>query len=399
MLLRRKFRFMEKPNGVELDEAQKRPSLAYSASAHRCHNACAAAATSSIATDPASTLTPLATPTSVDPSLSTLPAPPPEPTERSAEAREQQVAATKLSSRRSSSRDRRSASTMRTLSTLAEVFGDVLQWTQFNKTISVEFWKVLKVIQERLVNHLTIVRESETTSSFSALLLQSLSPASKQLAERSEAQHKAIASLLKELEKPKTQQILSYAAVAAASAPSTCPRWDSQQHPAIQREPSSKLIQKHADIHREPTSGILPRARGVREARFRRFFFGDAACTDEERVRETGPSRWRGGMGAAHEEGAVKLVVRPGRWARLRSKGGRVGKSAGEVYVADDERSEEEEEKQGKRAKRSKARTESDAARGDGARRSERQREAPGRRGAKCQARRNVYNSRARSPD
>ncbi|KAJ7937776.1 hypothetical protein B0H13DRAFT_1852075 [Mycena leptocephala] len=39
---------------------------------------------------------------------------------------------------------------------LARVFGDVLQWTEGNKTISVEFWKVLRAIQERLANHLTI---------------------------------------------------------------------------------------------------------------------------------------------------------------------------------------------------------------------------------------------------
>jgi hypothetical protein len=102
---------------------------------------------------------------------------------------------------------------------LTEVFGDVLQWTQSNKTSSVEFWKVLKAIQERLVNHLTIVRESETTSTFGALLLQFVSLALKQLAERSEAQHKAIASLSKELDKSKTQQILSYAAATAASIP------------------------------------------------------------------------------------------------------------------------------------------------------------------------------------
>ncbi|KAJ7692479.1 hypothetical protein B0H17DRAFT_1283761 [Mycena rosella] len=181
-----------------------------------------AAATSSIAADPASTLTPPATPTSVDPSLSTLPAPPPKPTERSAEAREQQVAATKLK-KEFITRSTEHIDDVDSFDALAEVFGDVLQWTQFNKTISVEFWKVLKAIQEHLVNHLTIVRESETTSSFSALLLQSVSPALKQLAERSEAQHKAIASLSKELEKPKTQQIFSYAAVAAASAASSHP--------------------------------------------------------------------------------------------------------------------------------------------------------------------------------
>ncbi|KAJ7679857.1 hypothetical protein B0H17DRAFT_1206361 [Mycena rosella] len=178
-----------------------------------------AAAMSSMAADPASTLTPPATPTSVDPSL---PAPPPKPTERSAEAREQQVAATKLK-KEFITRSTERIDDADSFDALAEVFGDVLQWTQFNKTISVEFWKVLKAIQERLVNHLTIVRELETTSSFSALLLQSVSPALKQLAERSEAQHKAIVSLSKELEKPKIQQILSYAAVAAASASSSRP--------------------------------------------------------------------------------------------------------------------------------------------------------------------------------
>lgn len=45
-----------------------------------------------------------------------------------------------------------------TFDELACVFGDVLQWTEGNKTISVEFGKVLRAIQERLANHLTIVR-------------------------------------------------------------------------------------------------------------------------------------------------------------------------------------------------------------------------------------------------
>ncbi|KAJ7498379.1 hypothetical protein B0H11DRAFT_2226018 [Mycena galericulata] len=131
---------------------------------------------------------------------------------------EQQVAATKLKKEfivKSTERIDDTAS----FDALAEVFGDVLQWTQYNKTIIVEFWKDLKAIQEHLVNHLTIVRESETTSSFSALLLHSVSPALKPLSKRSEAQHKAVASLAKELEKPKTQKTLSYAAATAASIP------------------------------------------------------------------------------------------------------------------------------------------------------------------------------------
>ncbi|KAJ7509189.1 hypothetical protein B0H11DRAFT_1901329 [Mycena galericulata] len=40
---------------------------------------------------------------------------------------------------------------------LAGVFGDVLKWTEGSKAISVEFGKVLRAIQERLVNHLTIL--------------------------------------------------------------------------------------------------------------------------------------------------------------------------------------------------------------------------------------------------
>ncbi|KAJ7660991.1 hypothetical protein B0H17DRAFT_1212419 [Mycena rosella] len=160
----------------------------------------AGAATSSERADPAVTLTPPATPTSVDVPLPASSAPPPKPTERSAEAREQQATATKLKKEFITKSTER-IDDVDSFDVLAEVFGDVLQWTQLNKTISVEFWKVLKAIQERLANHLTIVRESETTSSFSALLLQSVSPALKQLAERSEAQHKAITSLSKELEK------------------------------------------------------------------------------------------------------------------------------------------------------------------------------------------------------
>ncbi|KAJ6536513.1 hypothetical protein DFH09DRAFT_1324538 [Mycena vulgaris] len=108
---------------------------------------------------------------------------------------------------------------------LARVFGDVLHWTEGNKTISVEFGKVLRAIQERLVNHLTIVCESETTTSFSSLLLQSVSPVLKQLSEQSAAQHKAIASLAKELENVKKPHA-SYAAVlasAATSLPHTAP--------------------------------------------------------------------------------------------------------------------------------------------------------------------------------
>ncbi|KAJ6513529.1 hypothetical protein DFH09DRAFT_1433254 [Mycena vulgaris] len=102
---------------------------------------------------------------------------------------------------------------------LAHVFGNVLQWTEGNKTISVEFGKVLRANQERLVNHLTIVRESETTTSFSSLLLQSVSPALKQISEQSAAQHKVIASLAKELENVKKPHV-SYAAALATAATS-----------------------------------------------------------------------------------------------------------------------------------------------------------------------------------
>ncbi|KAK7034822.1 hypothetical protein R3P38DRAFT_2911685, partial [Favolaschia claudopus] len=101
---------------------------------------------------------------------------------------------------------------------LAVVFGDVLKWLHSSGAITQEFWKVLSAIQERLVNHVTIVRESETTSSFSALLLQTVTPSLKQLSEKSEAQHKAITSLSKELASIKTEKALSYAAVAAAAA-------------------------------------------------------------------------------------------------------------------------------------------------------------------------------------
>ncbi|KAJ7678397.1 hypothetical protein B0H17DRAFT_1206851 [Mycena rosella] len=176
----------------------------------------AGAATSSERADPAVTLTSPATPTSVDVPLPDPSAPPLKPTEHSAEARGQQATATKLK-KELITKSTEHIDDADSFDVLAEVLGDVLQWTQLNKTISVEFWKVLEVIQECLANHLTIVRESETTSSFSALLLQLVSPALKQLAERSETQHKAITWLSKELEKSKTQQILLYAAVAAAS--------------------------------------------------------------------------------------------------------------------------------------------------------------------------------------
>ncbi|KAJ7648831.1 hypothetical protein B0H17DRAFT_1147948 [Mycena rosella] len=135
-----------------------------------------AAATSSIAADPASTLTP--------------PLRPPR--------KEQQVAATKL--KKESYEIDGAHYDVDSFDALAEVFGDVLQWTQFNKTISVEFWKVLEGDPGSIC---------EPPHHCAALLLQSVSPALKQLAERSEAQHKAIASLSKELEKPKTQQIFS----------------------------------------------------------------------------------------------------------------------------------------------------------------------------------------------
>ncbi|KAJ7478859.1 hypothetical protein B0H11DRAFT_1916542 [Mycena galericulata] len=88
-----------------------------------------------------------------------------------------------------------------TFDDLARVFGDVLQWTEGNKTISVEFGKVLRAIQERLVNHLTIVQQSAS-------------------------QHKAIASLSKELEnikKPHASYAAALTSVAAALPPLAAP--------------------------------------------------------------------------------------------------------------------------------------------------------------------------------
>ncbi|KAJ7505788.1 hypothetical protein B0H11DRAFT_1904368 [Mycena galericulata] len=121
--------------------------------------AAAVTTTSSNATDASTFLSPPPTPASLDPpSLSSAPAPKAH-TERSAEVRQQQASATKIKKEfiiRSTERIDDADS----FDALAEVFGDVLQWTQLNKTISQEFWKVLKAIQERLANHLTIVPPS-----------------------------------------------------------------------------------------------------------------------------------------------------------------------------------------------------------------------------------------------
>lgn len=125
---------------------------------------------------------------------------------------------------------------------LACVFGDVLQWTEGNKTISVEFGKVLRAIQERLVNHLTIVRESETTTSFSSLLLQSVSPALKQLSEQSAAQHKAIASLSKELENIKRPHTSYAAALTSVAPPSRAPSVPKPKPPPLPSPVEERLL-------------------------------------------------------------------------------------------------------------------------------------------------------------
>ncbi|KAK6987822.1 hypothetical protein R3P38DRAFT_2805289 [Favolaschia claudopus] len=125
---------------------------------------------------------------------------------------------------------------------LALVFGDVLKWLHSSGAITQEFWKVLSAIQERLVNHVTIVRESETTSSFSALLLQTVTPSLKQLSEKSEAQHKAITSLSKELASIKTEKALSYAAVAAAAAKPPAPSVPKPKPPPLPSPSDERIL-------------------------------------------------------------------------------------------------------------------------------------------------------------
>ncbi|KAK6989044.1 hypothetical protein R3P38DRAFT_3092951, partial [Favolaschia claudopus] len=110
-----------------------------------------------------------------------------------------------------------------------------LKWLHSSGAITQEFWKVLSAIQERLVNHVTIVRESETTSSFSALLLQTLS-------EKSEAQHKAITSLSKELASIKTEKALSYAAVAAAAAKPPAPSVPKPKPPPLPSPSDERIL-------------------------------------------------------------------------------------------------------------------------------------------------------------
>ncbi|KAK7007161.1 hypothetical protein R3P38DRAFT_2793033 [Favolaschia claudopus] len=156
------------------------------------------------------------TPTTTSPSAP-APKPAPKRAEKTTEAKLQQAEALRFKKEfLSNSRER--VETADSFDALAGVFGDVLKWLQSNSAITQEFWKVLSTIQERLANHVTIVRESETTSSFSALLLQTVTPALKQLSEKTEAQHKAIASLCKEVASVKAEKTLSYAAVAAAAA-------------------------------------------------------------------------------------------------------------------------------------------------------------------------------------
>ncbi|KAK7012423.1 hypothetical protein R3P38DRAFT_2404619, partial [Favolaschia claudopus] len=101
---------------------------------------------------------------------------------------------------------------------------------------------VLSAIQERLANHVTIVRESETTSSFSALLLQTVTPALKQLSEKTEAQHKAIASLSKEVASVKAEKCLSYAAVAAAAAKPPAPSTPKPKPPPLPSPSDERIL-------------------------------------------------------------------------------------------------------------------------------------------------------------
>ncbi|KAK6992319.1 hypothetical protein R3P38DRAFT_3226164 [Favolaschia claudopus] len=84
--------------------------------------------------------------------------------------------------------------------------------------------------------------KSETTSSFSALLLQTVTPSLKQLSEKSEAQHKAITSLSKELASIKTEKALSYAAVAAAAAKPPAPSVPKPKPPPLPSPSDERIL-------------------------------------------------------------------------------------------------------------------------------------------------------------
>ncbi|KAF8208547.1 coatomer WD associated region-domain-containing protein [Mycena galopus ATCC 62051] len=110
-----------------------------------------------------------------------------------------------------------------------------------------------------LVNHLTIVRESETTTSFSSLLLQSVSPALKHLSEQSAAQHKAIASLAKELENVKPHA--SYAAAltsAVAALPSRATPSKAKPPPLPSPAEERLLIRFDGDKQNSSSIFIVP---------------------------------------------------------------------------------------------------------------------------------------------
>ncbi|KAK6978308.1 hypothetical protein R3P38DRAFT_2469499, partial [Favolaschia claudopus] len=109
-------------------------------------------------------------------------------------------------------------------------------------SITQESWKILSAIQERLANHVTIIRESETTSSFSALLLQAVTPALKQLSEKSEAQHKAITSLSKEVASVKTDKVLSYAAAAATTVKLPAPLITKPKPPPLPSPSNERIL-------------------------------------------------------------------------------------------------------------------------------------------------------------